>query len=176
MGSSSRRKIVKGTQRCRGALSPLPDLWAVQWDRRQLGPLKDYLYFLQAFWDNLSKVITFIPYKSTRMSRWGNKGLLQCVCCSMCSDMFVYISCFPNQTCKFSSIYRNHVHMFMPFFVCGRQFWFWYQTTDVMYCISVFLIVSFKDAEWFSPGGFRVFMGSFASESFPLLFLSSHTP
>lgn len=43
----------KGTRSCRGALSPLPDLWTAQWGSWKLRPLKDYLDFSQAYWDNL---------------------------------------------------------------------------------------------------------------------------
>lgn len=43
----------KGTRSCRGALSPLPDLWTAQWGGWKLRPLKDYLDFSQAYWDNL---------------------------------------------------------------------------------------------------------------------------
>lgn len=53
---------------------------------------------------------------------------------------------FPLKTYKFFTIERNHVHMFMRFFVYRKRFRFWYQTTVVMYCTSSLV----KNAGWFS--------------------------
>ena len=131
----------KWTHGCRGVLSPLPDLWAAQWDGRQLEPLKDYLDLSQACWDNLGAKSLCLFHINLQGGGWhmGKEQSIthcvcdrECVCCGMC----LWLVNIPPLRHKFSSILQQ-------FSALDDTFRFWYQTT----AHHLFFI---KDAEWFN--------------------------
>ena len=158
----------KWTHGCRGVLSPLPDLWAAQWDGRQLEPLKDYLDLSQACWDNLGAKSLCSFHINLQGGGWhmGKEQSIthcvcdrECVCCGMC----LWLVNIPPLRHKFSSILQQ-------FSALDDTFRFWYQTT----AHHLFFI---KDAEWFNLEVWSVYKQICISFFFFLFFFQpiSHT-
>lgn len=146
-----------------------PDLRAVQWDSRQLRPLKDYLDLSQSYWDNLGAKSLCSYHINLQGGGWhvGEETVHYTAVC-MCEyvaacDTFVVNSTAHPKTYKLVNVYRNpetiYICSCLPLFTED-------QTAVVMFC-TLSLI---KNGEWFSHKVF-VCISSLAFHSFSLVFL-----